>query len=368
MKNASVQDFRFRDRGTADKIVKVLKEMDLDITLMHVCGTHQAALVEYGLDSLFKECGVNIRQGPGCPVCVTTPREIEEGIELARRGKIVATFGDMAKAPGIKGSLLGAKMDGCSVNVVYSIDDAVKMARDNPDKEVVFMAVGFETTAPSTAATLMSGPPKNFSILNCHRYVPPALKAVIEMGEIRVQGLIEPGHVSTIIGTKSYEFLSKQYHVPQVIAGFEPLDLLMAAYLLARQIKEGRAEVENEYGRVVKPDGNPKALRMLDDVFEPGDIEWRGFPVIKDSAMILKNKFEKYDARKRFEDELKEVRSRKYEYPKGCKCGEVLRGLLDPKDCALFGKVCTPQTPVGPCMVTFEGGCNIEYRYGAKKM
>jgi hydrogenase expression/formation protein HypD len=251
--------------------------------------------------------------------------------------------------------------------VIYSIDDAVKLAEANPKKEVVFMAVGFETTAPSTAVTLLNNPPSNFSILNCHRYVPPALKAVIEMGEIRVHGLIEPGHVSTILGTKTYEFLSRDYHVPQVIAGFEPLDLLMGVYLLARQIKEGRAEVENEYGRLVRPEGNPKALKILDEVFDHGDVEWRGFPVIKDSAMLLKKKFERYDARKKFESDLNEVHSRKFECPKGCKCGEVLRGLLDPKDCALFGTVCTPRTPIGPCMVTFEGGCNIEYRYGAKK-
>lgn len=360
-------EFRFRDKRTAEKIVRALKEMCLRITVMHVCGTHQATLVEYGLDALFKECGIEIRQGPGCPVCVTSPKEIEEGIELGRKGMLIATFGDMARAPGMQGSLLDARLDGCDVRIVYSIDDAVKLANVHPDRDVIFMAVGFETTAPSTAAALLSGPPENFSILNCHRYVPPALKALIEMGEIKIQGLIEPGHVSTIIGVKPYEFLSKEYRVPQVIAGFEPLDLLMGVYMLAGQINEGRAEVENEYKRSVRYEGNPKALKMLEEVFEPGDIEWRGFPVIKDSAMVLRRRFEGYDARRRFEDELKDIESRKFEYPEGCRCGEILRGIANPKDCPLFGNTCTPRTPVGPCMVTFEGGCNIEYRYGGKK-
>lgn len=360
-------DFRFRDRETADKIVKALKEMKLNITLMHVCGTHQDSLVKFGLDSIFKECGVKIRQGPGCPVCVTTPREIEEGMELARRGKAIATFGDMVRVPGEKESLADIRAKGGDVNIVYSIDDAVEMARENPTKEIVFMAVGFETTAPATASAILSNPPSNFSILNCHRYVPPALKAIIQMGEVKIQGLIEPGHVSTILGTKPYEFLSRDYKVPQVIAGFEPLDLLMSVYLLARQIKEGRAEVENEYGRLVKEEGNVKAVNALEEVFEPGDVEWRGFPIIASSAMVLKKKFEKYDARKKFKEDLKEIAQRKFPHPKGCRCGEVLRGLIDSQDCPLFGKVCTPKNPIGPCMVSMEGNCNIEYRYGAKK-
>jgi len=358
--------FSLRDKQLAKEIVLKIKKSDVQLKFMHVCGTHQDTLVKHGLDVLLKECGIEIGQGPGCPVCVTTPKEIEEMLLLAQNGKVVATFGDMINVPGKKRSLQSMRTEGCDVRTVYGIEDAVSIAKENKDKEVVFMAVGFETTAPTTASVLMGKPPDNFSILNCHRVVPPALKTILDMGEIKIDGLIEPGHVSTIIGLKPYEFISSEYHVPQVVAGFEPLDLLMASWMLVKQIKHGEPSIENEYTRVVSPDGNVKAQKVIREVFTLGDIKWRGFPVIGESSLELRNEFEKYDARKRYEDELEPLVNKEFKEPKGCKCGELLRGLLSPKDCPLFGTRCTPDKPVGPCMVSMEGSCNIEYKYTKK--
>ncbi|MCS4541892.1 MAG: hydrogenase formation protein HypD [Euryarchaeota archaeon] len=359
--------FRYRNKEVAQKIVKRLKEMNLNIRIMHVCGTHQDTLVRYGLDTLFRECGVEMRQGPGCPICVTTPKEYEEAITLAREGKVVATFGDAIRVPGITKSLADMRTEGNDIRVVYSIEDAVNSAKETQN-DVIFLAIGFETTAPSTAATLLSDLPNNFSILTCHRYVPPALKALMEMGELKLHGLIDPGHVSTVIGMKPYEEISKKYHVPQVIAGFEPLDMLMGVYMLARQIKNGEAKVENEYTRSVRYEGNAKAIQVMNEVFEPFDLVWRGFSIIPNSGMKLKRRFEEYNAKKIYEDELKSVEEIKFEKPKGCRCDEILRGLVESKDCPLFGRACTPQHPVGPCMVSVEGSCNIEYKYGTKKI
>jgi hydrogenase expression/formation protein HypD len=330
---------------------------------MHVCGTHQDTLVKNGLDSLLNACGVEIGQGPGCPVCVTTPREIEEMLVLARNGKTVTSFGDMINVPGETESLRSMRTEGCDVRTVYGIEDAVEIAEKNKDLDVVFMAVGFETTAPTTASVILKNPPDNFSILCCHRTIPEALRAIIEMGEIKINGLIEPGHVSTIIGTKPYEFLSKDYKIPQVVAGFEPIDVLMAAWMLVQQIEKGKAFVQNEYSRAVHPEGNIKAQKAIKDVFESGDVKWRGFPVIPKTSLELQKKFERYDARKKFEDELSELKDKEFHEPAGCMCGELLRGLVSPFDCPLFGQACTPETPVGPCMVSIEGSCNIEYRY-----
>jgi hydrogenase expression/formation protein HypD len=358
--------FSLKDKKLADKIVNDIKKSDIKLKFMHVCGTHQDTLVKHGLDALIKKCGVEIVQGPGCPVCVTTAREIEEMLNLARTGKIVTSFGDMINVPGEEHSLRSMKEEGYDVRTVYGIEDAVKIAQNHPEKEVVFIAVGFETTAPTTASVILNKPPKNFSILCCHRIIPPALKAIVEMGEIKLNGLIEPGHVSTIIGIKPYEFLSKKYKVPQVVAGFEPIDVLMGVWMLVKQIKTGKAFVENEYSRVVHPDGNIKAKKALNDIFEPCDITWRGFSVIEKSGLRLKSKFEEYDARKRFNDDLVEIHLKEFHEPEGCMCGELLRGLVTPFECPLFGQACTPESPIGPCMVSIEGSCNIVYRYSSK--
>jgi hydrogenase expression/formation protein HypD len=299
-------------------------------------------------------------------VCVTPPGEIEEILALARAGLTVTVFGDVMKVPGEKGCLNDAKADGADVRIVFGIDDAVSIAR-NTRKDVVFMGIGFETTAPTTASALMSDLPQNFSVLSCHRTVPPALEAIANMGEIKLDGMIQPGHVSTIIGTKPYQFLSRKYHMPQVVAGFEPLDLMMGVFMIAKQVKENRAEVVNEYTRVVHEDGNPAAIKAMNEAFEESDVPWRGFPVIKKSGLSIRKKLQKYDARARFEDLLGSVHEREYSEAKGCRCGEMLRGILTSEECPLFGTKCTPSTPVGPCMVSREGSCYISYRYRKKR-
>jgi len=358
--------FSLRDKQLAKDIVSKIKKLDVNLKFMHVCGTHQDTLVKHGLDVLLKECGIEIIQGPGCPVCVTTPKEIEEMLLLAKKGKTVATFGDMVNVPGEKQSLQSMRTEGFDVRTVYGIEDAVNIARKEKDKDVVFMAVGFETTAPTTAAVLLKEPPSNFSILCCHRTVPNALKAILDMGEVKLNGLIEPGHVSTIIGSRPYEFISKDYKIPQVIAGFEPIDLLMGVWMLVQQVHHEEAKVENEYSRVVQEEGNIKAQQVINEVFELTDVKWRGFPVIPNSGLKLRKEFEEFDARKKFENILDEIKDKEFTEPKGCRCGEVLRGLISSKECPLFGKKCVPGSPVGPCMVSSEGACAAWFKYGRK--
>jgi len=355
--------FQLRDAKMAKDIIASIKALDVKMVVMHVCGTHQDTLVRFGLEEMLADAGISIRQGPGCPVCVTPPVEIEMALCLARKGKTIAVFGDMSRVPSSSGSLHEARAAGADVRIVYGVDDAVKFAKEHPKKQVVFMAIGFETTSPSTASVIASEPPKNMTFLSCHRLVPPALKAIAEMGEVRLDGLIEPGHVSVIIGTKPYEFLSTQYKLPQVVAGFEPLDLLMACYMLAKQKKDGVAKVENEYSRAVNPEGNPAALKLLDDIFTVNDAEWRGFGYIAKSAHGLSRRYAHMDARRVFEDDFAELEGKKFGEPKGCKCAEVLRGLMTPRECPMFGKGCRPDSPVGPCMVSAEGSCNILFRH-----
>jgi hydrogenase expression/formation protein HypD len=358
--------FSLRDKALADDIISQITKAKVHLRFMHVCGTHQDTLVKHGLDVLLHTCGVEIGQGPGCPVCVTTPKEIEEILLLAKQGKTITTFGDMTRVPGVSSSLQQMKTEGCDVRTVYSIEDALFIAEKHKEKEVVFMAVGFETTAPTTASVLLRGPPLNFSVLCCHRLIPPALQAILQMGELKIDGFIEPGHVSTIIGIKPYEFISKEYKVPQVVAGFEPLDLLMGVWMLVRQIQQGKAEVENEYVRAVKPQGNKMAQQVLQQVFEPMDVKWRGFPIIPRSGLRLRKNYEAYDARKKYEDELQKIAKEEYAEPIGCLCGDVLRGLISSTQCPLFKRECTPENPVGPCMVSSEGNCYIQYRYTKK--
>jgi hydrogenase expression/formation protein HypD len=358
--------FSLSDKKLGQEIISKIKNEKINAKFMHVCGTHQDTLVKHGLDILLKKCGLIINQGPGCPVCVTTPLEIEKMLLIAQNDAIVTCFGDMMNVPGEEKSLSDMKTEGYDVRTVYSIEDAVNIAYHNPSKNVVFMGIGFETTAPATAKTILNTPPKNFSILCCHRTMPYALKAILDIGEIKLDGLIEPGHVSTIIGIKPYEFISKDYGIPQVIAGFEPIDVLMSCWMLVKQIKLGKIFVENEYKRVVHHEGNIKAQKILNEVFEPCDMKWRGFPVINKSGLKIKKKFDYFDASVKFEDILKDLDSKELHEPEGCLCGELLRGLVRPFDCPLFGQACTPETPVGPCMVSVEGSCNIEYRYSIK--
>lgn len=358
--------FQFRDRIIAKRIVEQIASFNRTFQFMHVCGTHQDTLVRFGLDALLVRSGVRVVQGPGCPVCVTTPKEIEEAKLLARHGVVVATFGDMTKVPSMGESLQDLRGEGCDIRVVYSIDDAVRISHDL-EGELVFFAAGFETTAPSTAAAVLRGLPENMTILSCHRTVPNALVAILSSGETSLDGLIEPGHVSTIIGMRPYEPISERFQIPQVIAGFEPLDLLMSILMLCEMVRSGEHRVKNEYSRVVRPDGNRKAQEALREVFRSTDVAWRGFSVIPESGLELRREFDSYNARVVYGDLLKDVKEA-YDEPSGCRCGDVLRGVADPVDCPLFGSKCRPMEPVGPCMVSKEGSCNILYRYGIRRV
>jgi hydrogenase expression/formation protein HypD len=297
--------------------------------------------------------------GPGCPVCTVPPNRIDYAIKLAEQGAIVTTFGDMMRVPAGLGSLTDARARGYDIRIVYSIHDAVKIA-EKTCREVVHFAVGFETTAPTTASEILAGPPDNFNVYSAHLLIPPAMEALLEMGATQVDGFIDPGHVSTIIGEVRYHSVQKKYPVPQVIAGFEPLDILFSIALIIKQIKEGRAEIENTYQRAVKPEGNPRALKLLDQVFEKEDAPWRGIGTISRSGLQLKTEYQKYDASKKYEILVEE----NYSMPTGCKCGEVLRAIIYPWECPLFRNKCNPETPIGPCMVSQEGSCYIAARYG----
>jgi len=327
--------------------------VDRDMTFMHICGTHEAAIARHGIRSLLPK-NLKIVMGPGCPVCITPQGEIDAALDLVERGCIIATYGDLLRVPGSRGSL---ESSGGDVRVVQGVHKAVEIAQET-DREVVFISVGFETTAPTVAATILSLPPDNFSILSCHRIVPPAMKWLLEQGEANLHGFMLPGHVCTVMGYSEYE----QFPVPQVVAGFDPEDILLGLLMLVRQVKEGSARIDNAYPRAVSREGNLKAKQIMYEVFEPCDVEWRGFPVIPGSGLRLKPEYERYDAQKKFEIEFRHV-----EKHSACICDKVLRGIAQPSDCKLFDKVCTPRTPVGPCMVSHEGACKIWHTYQVKR-
>ena len=362
--------FRFRDREMAERILERISDLGMPGRYMHVCGTHQDTLVKLGLEDRLRDVGVDIRQGPGCPVCVTAPGETEEVFSLARAGRSIAVFGDFMRIPGPTGTLYDLKARGeARVVIVYSVEDAIAYAREHLNEEIVYIGIGFETTAPTTAVAIQNVAADgvdNFSVLPMNRLLPPALNAVLSLGEVKLDGLIEPGHVSTIIGTRPYEPISERYRIPQVVTGFEPLDLLMGVYMLTRQRVEGRVEVENQYSRVVREEGNERALEAMEDTFDTRSEKWRGFGLIPDSAMGIKERYSAHDARKGNEDLLENVWNQDYKEPPGCRCGEVLRGVLEPSECTLFGNACKPTTPVGPCMVSREGGCAIALKYGGR--
>ena len=334
----------------ADKLQELA---DHDLTFMHICGTHEAAIARHGLRSLLPE-NLKIVMGPGCPVCITPQGEIDAALELVEKGCIVTTYGDLLRVPGTRGSL---ESSGGDVRVVQGVHKAVEIA-GKTDREVVFISVGFETTAPTVAATILTRPPGNFSILSCHRLVPPAMKWLLEQGEAKLQGFMLPGHVCTVMGYAEYE----QFPVPQVVAGFEPEDILLGLLMLVKQVREGANRIDNAYPRAVCRMGNIKAKQVMFDVFESADVEWRGFPVIPQSGLCLKPEFSCYDAQKKFGLTFKHVSKHS-----ACICDKVLRGISQPSDCKLFDKVCSPRTPVGPCMVSHEGACKIWHTYRVRK-
>ncbi len=331
---------------------KINDLVDRDYAFMHICGTHEAAIARHGLRSLLP-ARLKIVMGPGCPVCITPQGEIDAALDLVERGVILATYGDLLRVPGSAGSL---ESSGGDVRVVQGVHKAVEIAKGT-DKEVVFISVGFETTAPTVAATILSKPPENFSILSCHRLVPPAMKWLLEQGEAHLQGFMLPGHVCTVTGYQDYE----QFPVPQVVAGFEAEDILLGLLMLVQQVRAGAHRIDNAYPRAVCREGNPKAKALMYQVFETADVEWRGFPVIPASGLRLKKEFEHYDAQKKFEIEFKKVSKHT-----ACICDKVLRGIAQPSECRLFDRVCTPRTPVGPCMVSHEGACKIWHTYKEK--
>jgi len=353
----------FRDAEAARRVASLIAELagGRRVRIVHVCGTHEDAITKFGLRSMLPK-NVEVLMGPGCPVCTVPPNRIDFAIKLAESGIILTTFGDMMRVPAGRGSLADAKAKGADVRIIYSIHDAAKMATET-DRQVVHFGVGFETTAPTTASELLADPPKNFSVYSCHLLIPPAMNALLESGETQVDGFIDPGNVSAIIGETGYSAVTERFRVPQVIAGFEPLEILFAISMIIRQIKEGRAELENAYKRIVRPEGNPHAREMMREVFEVRDAPWRGIGNIHSSGLYLRNEFEDHDASRRFEGETSEA---VYEMPHGCRCGEVLRAVCYPWDCPLYNRVCTPEDPVGPCMVSREGSCYISAKYGAE--
>jgi len=355
-----------RDGKEAEKWLQVLAELrPPPMRLMEVCGTHTVAICRHGLRDLLPET-VTLTSGPGCPVCVTATADIDRFIKAGEiDGAIIATFGDLLRVPGSRGSLQEARAEGVDVRPVYSTLDALELARRHPDRQVIFPGIGFETTTPTIAAALLTAEAEkldNFSVISAHKVMPPALAGLLDDPEIRIDGLICPGHVSIMIGSRAYEPLVQKFRVPCVIAGFEPVDILQAVAMLARQIKEGIPRVEIAYQRAVRPEGNPRALEIMYRVFEPADAPWRGLGVIPGSGLAIREPYQRFDAVKRFGLKVEEARE-----PAGCGCGAVLRSVLAPADCRLFGTACTPEKPVGPCMVSSEGACGAHYRFSRQQ-
>lgn len=330
---------------------------------MEVCGGHTHSIYKHGLQDLLPP-NIELVHGPGCPVCVIPMGRIDDAIAIARSpGVIFATFGDMMRVPSSHGSLLDAKADGADVRFVYSPLDALKLAREAPDRAVVFFAVGFETTAPSTAATLLRAREEglgNFSVFCNHVTIIPAIKAILDSPDMRLDGFIGPGHVSTIIGLRPFDFIPQVYRKPVVIAGFEPTDVLQSVAMILRQLHRGEPQVENQYARVVRPEGNRKALEILSRTMELRPyFEWRGLGFITQSALKLRAEFSAWDA-----EVHHAIPGVRVTDPKACQCGEVLKGVLKPWQCRVFGTACTPETPIGSCMVSPEGACAAYYNYG----
>jgi hydrogenase expression/formation protein HypD len=336
------------------------------VVLMEICGTHTVAIRRSGLRALLPK-RVRLVSGPGCPVCVTSQGVIDALVTLSGHpGVIVATFGDMIRVPGTRSSLEREKATGGHVAIVYSVLEALDLARQRPDQHVVFAAVGFETTAPGTAVAVEMARQeglKNFSILSAHKWVVPAMDALLAGGEVRIDGFICPGHVSVVIGTHAYEGVAARFHRPCVVAGFTAEQVLAGVAAILRQLSEGRAVVENVYQDAVRPEGNPAALATIGRVFEPTAAAWRGMGTIPASGMALRQEFAEYDTARRLGLEWPPSEVDISEH--GCRCGDVIRGAIEPHDCPLFGKVCTPANPIGPCMVSREGSCQAEYKYGA---
>jgi hydrogenase expression/formation protein HypD len=344
-----------------DTIKDIFGRIGRPLNFMEVCGTHTVAIFRHGIRGLLPH-GLKLLSGPGCPVCVTSIRDVDMAIAISEREDVIfTTFGDMLRVPGGSKSLMDARAGGADIRIIYSPLDALKIAQDNKEKKVVFFAAGFETTAPLTAVTVGEaerlGIP-NFYIYSVHKVVPPAIDALLASGEVQIDGFILPGHVSAIIGSSPYRFIPEKYSIPSVITGFEAKDILSGIALLLKQIFEHRAVVEIEYTSVVREDGNPKAVQRVEEIFVPADSHWRGLGVIPGSGLALRETFSHRDAAALLDREPPYATE-----PAGCMCGQVLRGIMMPDECPLFAVRCTPDNPVGACMVSSEGSCSAYYRY-----
>lgn len=363
LEDAADIDFSaFKDPKLARGLIETIHRLAPEhATLMEVCGTHTVAIARNGIRDLMPE-GLRLASGPGCPVCVTCNRDIDTVIALARiPNATITTFGDMTRVPGSTSSLLAEQAAGRSVEIVYSPLDALAFAKAHPEREVVFVGVGFETTTPLVAMAIKRAKAmglSNFTVFAAHKNMPGALELLVGDPTLELDALILPGHVSTIIGAEPYRFLAEKYGIPGVITGFEPVDVLQGIAMLVRQLHEGRAEIEIAYARGVMPEGNPVALAAIDEVFEICTATWRGLGDIPGSGYRIRDEFANFDAVRRFEPDVEPTRD-----PKGCRCGDVLRARIAPNECPLFRTVCTPENPVGPCMVSSEGSCAAYYRY-----
>lgn len=364
-----VDEFRDGDqaREIAKKIHALVKELGVSkkepLQFMEVCGGHTHSIFRYGLAQFLPD-EIEFVHGPGCPVCVLPMGVVDDCVSIAERENVIfTTFGDAMRVPGSKKSLLEAKAEGSDIRMVYSPLDALQIAKANPDKEVVFFGLGFETTMPSTAMTVQQAEKeqvKNFSLFCNHITIIPTIKAMLDSPDMRLDGFLGPGHVSMIIGSSPYEFIAKDYNRPLVVAGFEPLDILQSVYMLVKQLIENRCEIENQYQRIVPPAGNVPALNAIAEVFELREFfEWRGLGSIDHSGVRMRPKYVQYDAELKFE-----LPKQKIADPDSAQCGEVVTGVIKPHQCKLFGKACTPETPIGALMVSTEGACAAHYHYG----
>jgi hydrogenase expression/formation protein HypD len=355
----------FRDVELAKKLVSKINQLSTRPTrLMEFCGGHTVSIMRSGIRQLLPPT-VEMLSGPGCPVCVTANADIDKAIALASLPDvIVTTFGDMMKVPGSYSSLQQARAADADIRIVYSTQDALQLARNNPSKSVIFIGIGFETTAPTIAASILEAEKegiKNYYVLCLSKLCPPIMKALLDLGELKLDGIVCPGHVSVIIGSCPYEFIPRDYGVACAVSGFEPLDILLTVEMLVKQIETGEPKVEIAYRRGVNPEGNKTALALMDTVFEVGSADWRGIGVVPASGLNIRKKFERFDAEKSFSISTKPPLE-----PKGCICGDILRGVKTPIDCKLFRRACTPEHPVGPCMVSSEGSCAAYYQYGTE--
>ncbi|MFH1169856.1 MAG: hydrogenase formation protein HypD [Chloroflexota bacterium] len=354
----------YRNPELAKKLVdRIHRRSVTPVRLMEFCGGHTIAIFRHGIRQLLPAT-IEMLSGPGCPVCVTASADLDQAIALSRLpGVIVTSFGDMVRVPGSHTSLQAAKAEGADIRVVYSVQDALSIARDNPAKTVAFIGIGFETTAPTVAASILQAEQeglKNYCVLSLHKVCPPIMKTLLDLGEVRLSGIICPGHVSAVIGSQPYQFIPDDYHIACAVSGFEPLDMLLSIAMLVDQIEDRQPRVEIAYRRIVKPEGNQQALRLMDKVFEAGDADWRGIGIVPSSGLKIRKDYATFDADSRFDIAIEPSTE-----ARGCICGSILRGASTPLGCGLFRRSCTPEHPIGPCMVSSEGTCATYFHYGA---